>query len=87
MERDSSEALHLITKDTSEFHHHLALLADVKDMLEREGQVQLRHILREGNSCADGLACMGATQNESWKVWRDPPPALSLALCADACGV
>lgn len=46
----------LISNTDPAFHHHLAVVADIKSLIAREWQVDLGHTLCEGNSFADQLA-------------------------------
>ncbi|KAJ1422497.1 ribonuclease H [Sesbania bispinosa] len=50
-------------------------------------EVEIHHILREGNACADLLAKQGAKVNHHLQVLNLPPPELSSALIADAVGI
>ena len=46
--------------------------------------VILEHILREGNSCADLLANVGAKEDDDLKIWRHPPSEMASLLAVDA---
>lgn len=84
---DSLDAVSLVTSSVSPYHLYAALIWDIKDLLNRDWVVKIRHILREGNACADLLAKHGAGQSAAL-VWLEQPlEGLGVLLMADAWGV
>jgi hypothetical protein len=83
---DSRSAITLIIESVDEWHHYAAIINNIKDNMNRDWQVSLLHTLREGNTCADFLAKLGATSNEAFSSIAIPPVGLNLSLLADASG-
>ena len=63
------------------------VLADIRALLQRQWNVRVSHMFREGNFCADALAKRGATQMEEVTLWNSPPSDLHQLLLADCMGV
>ena len=64
----------------------MVILADIQSLLERQWQVEITHILRESNYCADAMAKRGANQSDALRNWHLPPSELHdlLVLAAGA---
>ncbi|MCI40968.1 glucan 13-beta-glucosidase, partial [Trifolium medium] len=62
------------------------IIYNIKDLLSRNWRVRLMHTLREGNTCADFLAKIGACNPEAYSPIVVPPDGMSLLLLADASG-
>ncbi|KAJ1377710.1 Reverse transcriptase-like [Sesbania bispinosa] len=60
---------------------------EIRDLLRKNWNVQLQHILREGNMCVDHLAKKEATQNQPLVIHHDTPHDIHIQLLADAMGV
>ena len=87
-EIDSKEAVRLTTADAFPyFHIHGTVLADIRALLQRQWNVRVSHMFREGNFCANALAKRGATQMEEVTLWNSPPSDLHQLLLADCMGV
>ena len=84
---DSLHVVQLLSKKVSRLHHYANLLELIKIYLVKEWNISIHHIFREGNSCADILAKLGAKHSESLVMAHQPLSCLSLALLADATGV
>ncbi|KAI4328394.1 hypothetical protein L6164_020751 [Bauhinia variegata] len=54
------------------FHRYARIIWTIKDYLERDWNVDLAHILREENSCADFLAKLGAANAAPIQYWGHP---------------
>ena len=64
------------------------LLHDSRSLLTRFQQVQVNHIFREVNSCADALAKRGCLQQETFVLFNNlPSPDISSFVSNDANGV
>jgi len=79
--------VHLVSKEVSRCHHYANLLERIQVYLDNELDISIHHIFREGNSCADILAKLGANHLESLVMVHQPLSCLSSALLADAMGV
>jgi ribonuclease HI len=84
---DSLQAVSLIKDGVSHFHTFANEIHNIRQLLRKDWNVVIDHTLREGNTCADILAKLGASSSSSMVVLETPPPQLSLALGADARGV
>lgn len=84
---DSLDAVSLVHATPSPRHIYASLIWDIKDLLGRDWRVDVYHVLREGNVCADFLAKIGAEQDSSLVFIDHPLDGLSLLLLADAMGV
>lgn len=60
-ESDSMMALNLIKDGADLFHPHASIMGNIHIVIAEDWNVELRHTLREGNSCADWLAKTGAS--------------------------
>lgn len=83
-ECDSREAVHLITGFHGDFHHFRGLLHEINSLPNRNWGVQVQHILREANQCADDLAKHGAGVDSSFNMLRSPRTTVSNALLVDS---
>lgn len=63
---DSKVAIKLVTDPMNDWHHYAAIINNIKDSISKDWRIQLRHILRAGNFCADFLAKLGASNATSW---------------------
>ncbi|XP_057425693.1 uncharacterized protein LOC130719064 [Lotus japonicus] len=83
---DSLLAVNLILRPPSHFHVEAVLVHSILDLLRRDWVVQVAHVLREGNACADFLAKAGAAQERDFLLLQDPPPGMEYLLMADSMG-
>ncbi|XP_057449021.1 uncharacterized protein LOC130740433 [Lotus japonicus] len=81
---DSTEALALVLGVPPPRHRYAALIWSIKDLLSREWEVSMTHMLREGNSCADFLAKYGAMQDEPLVLPQEPLPGMTQLLFWDS---
>ncbi|XP_019198971.1 PREDICTED: uncharacterized protein LOC109192724 [Ipomoea nil] len=86
-EVDSISVVNAIKGDSTSRPEANTLISDCKSLMTRLGSCDLRHTLREGNSCADFMANLG--QNSSWgtTVFLHPPDEINNLLRMDANGV
>lgn len=84
---DSLHAKSLITDQVIVYHRYASILQEIRDLLALPWTVGLRHVLREGNQCADHLAKFGANNAFVLKIFDSPPPDLYVCLSGDAAGV
>ena len=47
-------------------HKHGVIIEDIRSLLQREWEVKLVHVFREGNLCADYLAKLGTRRKSSY---------------------
>ena len=67
LETDSLEACRLVTSMDYNFHIYGTLLADIHALKTRQWKVEVFHILREGNCCADAVAKHGANHEDPFR--------------------
>ena len=61
-ELDSSCIIELVRSPINPFHIYACITAKVKSLLARYWEVDLKHIMREGNTCANWLAKCGGKE-------------------------
>lgn len=86
-ESDSMLALDLVKKGVDMFHPHATMLTNINKVISREWNVALIHTLREGNSCADWLAKIGASSDTDLVIYDRCPSQMAPLVLADAIGV
>nr|XP_025679114.1 uncharacterized protein LOC112779070 [Arachis hypogaea] len=59
VESDSKCAITLTQKMSPEIHGNSSLIRSIKELLMKMEDVEVRHIYREANFCADALAKLG----------------------------
>ena len=82
---DSLRYIKLITDNNSQFHLHVVLIQDIRDMLF-QGNYSVHHTLREGTYCADYFAKLGASTDARIQIHSSPPEDLRPLLRNDASG-
>lgn len=84
-ESDSLEAVSMISDNSKhDFHEYAATLCDIMVLLRYQWSVQIKHVFREANTCADFLAKLEVNQNSVWKFWKDPPALMGSLLLKDS---
>ena len=63
-----------------------AVVAEIREWLQREWNASIRHILREANVCADFMAKEGSMGNERLVVLHEPTVGLVSLLRDDFMG-
>lgn len=86
-ESDSLDVVQLLTegKDHS-FHVHAGVIEDILQLTKRDWSIQISHVLREANMCADHLARTAAWDTTSSKTWNVPPSLLEDIILHDRLG-
>lgn len=56
------------------------------ELLHRQWMVELKHVFREANFCADLVAKDGNNHGFNWKVWRKALMLLESFILSDALG-
>ncbi|KAF7835740.1 ribonuclease H [Senna tora] len=87
VEVDCLEAINLIKNEDISRHQLGSLIQDIRAISNSFAKISLKHVYREANHCADGLAKMGSQNNLPYTVWESPPSAINLAVLADSSGV
>ena len=77
----------LVNRPPPVSHELAAVIAQIRDLLQRDWVVRVLHTLREGNSCADFLAKAGANQMLNFCLIVEPPQGLLVSLAQDAADV
>ncbi|KAF5933818.1 hypothetical protein HYC85_029989 [Camellia sinensis] len=85
IETDSQYAIDMLKGNVEVFSPLRSLVEDSKFLIRRCGFL-IQHVKREGNMSANGLAKMGANQNEVLVVMDDPPEEIRGQLVADMVG-
>lgn len=67
--------------------HHLRIITAIKDLLGRDWEVTISHVLREANHCADWLATHFDSFDLGLHILEEAPHQISSYLTADAIGV
>ena len=67
-------------------HVYGATLADVAELLQRQWEVKITHVLRGANTCADFVAKVGANNQHFLEMWLAPPQNVLPILNADRLG-
>lgn len=63
------------------------LLCKIKELLRMDWHVDISHVYREANKCADLLASLGCSSDKHWVEPFQPPAVLGSQLFYDAMGV
>jgi len=88
VELDARFVVNLVLSSSTPNRAYSPLLNDCKSMLNRFQQVQVNHIFREANSCADAMAKRGCLQQETFVMFNSPPSLdISSFITSDANGV
>ena len=86
IETDSLTVVKLINKDEIDTHLDKTLIGDCKKLKE-DMMLELLHVKREGNKCADYLSKLGRTQGEQLMRVMVPSNELVQLIKADMKGV
>lgn len=84
---DAKVVIQFLQQGIPPTHHNATLVHEVLS-LAKEGWIhEFRHILREGNKCADFLANLGQSYPQGQTILMDPPAELLAFLEHDAAGI
>jgi len=61
---DSTLTVQLVSTTANPWHHYVAIISNVQDLLQRSWSVQSKHYVRETNSSVDFMAKLGAESAE-----------------------
>ncbi|KAJ1425151.1 Ribonuclease H-like superfamily [Sesbania bispinosa] len=82
---DSPHAIHLIKEEEITYHKHDSIITKIRDLLNRDWNVTLTHILREGNAAADYLAKNGVNSaGQHLQILEFPLPGMGPVLISNA---
>jgi ribonuclease HI len=84
---DSLQTVNLIRDGVSVHHRFANKVFSIRQLIDKDWNVVVEHTLRDGNTCADVLAKMGAQSNVPLVSFHTPPMELASPLLADAQGV
>ncbi|RYR36134.1 hypothetical protein Ahy_A10g051174 [Arachis hypogaea] len=76
VESDSKCVITLIQKMSPKIHGNSSLIRSIKELLVKIEDVEVRHMYRETNFCADTLAKLGQEHEPGIKFWEQQPPCL-----------
>ncbi|CAI0403203.1 unnamed protein product [Linum tenue] len=86
VQTDSRTALELIRESVGTHPHHI-LISQIRQLLSRDWQVELKHVYREGNVAADFLASLGHSLSVGEHTITAPSPTLNHLLLYDVMGI
>jgi ribonuclease HI len=84
---DSLQTVTLIREGVSAHHQFANEVFSIRQLLAKDWEVVINHMLRERNACADVLAKMGATSYLPLVKISTPPNELLMPLLVDAHGI
>ena len=87
LEMDSTSAISLITDKVNPLHPFALVIKRVHDLIQRSWNVRIKHIFREANRAADGLANLGHSHDLVVVFYSFSPIVLSSILWDDLVGV
>ncbi|KAL0016847.1 hypothetical protein SO802_003916 [Lithocarpus litseifolius] len=73
VELDARVVIDLINSNVDTVKPYSPLSCDCRCLLRRFPQVQVKHVYREGNRCADALASWGCLMDDAFVVFSSPP--------------
>jgi hypothetical protein len=79
---NSKTVIKLLYEPINKWHHYVAIIYNIQDLLAREWRVKVVHTLRESNDCADFLAKLGTNNPKAYSRIATPPAGMSLHLLA-----
>ncbi|CAL5344275.1 unnamed protein product [Camellia sinensis] len=82
----SNHHARLMTESSGDNFQFRGLVEDARIIMQGCA-CEIKHILREGNTCADALAKFGAEQPEDLLLVNEPPMEIRGLLVADILGV
>ncbi|KAJ1381872.1 Ribonuclease H domain [Sesbania bispinosa] len=84
VETDALEVVQAVQDTNISFHKHLGAIQSIRDYTQRNWNVSVTHIFREGNHVADLLAKHGALNDRDVHWWEEPTPPVATALLRDS---
>ena len=84
LELDSITVVHWLTgMCVTYLPHMIPLICDCRNLMDREWEIQVLHIYREANDCADVLAKWGTHQQHLLAVYSSCPTFVSVSYMRD----
>ncbi|KAE9610055.1 putative ribonuclease H-like domain-containing protein [Lupinus albus] len=83
---DSMDVISLVHGSRPNYHHYMATVLRIQDLIYMDWEISINHILRKGNSCADYLAKKGVTSTSTFTILDYVPYELKYMLFSDAIG-
>lgn len=77
VESDSVQLVQMVTTQIMPFHPYATVLKECRDLLLRQSRCRLRHVYREANSAAHGLAMMGQYHTRGLQIFNVVPACIS----------
>ena len=87
VEVDCLLALHLLDQEGKHVNAYSNFIRQIISILDREWQIELQHVYREGNKCADFLASYTLQLDVGKHLLLHPPDGLRRLLDEDEHGV
>jgi hypothetical protein len=69
------------------FYKYLALILEIKELINRDWTVRIEHTFRETNFYADFMAKLATSGDNGLMIWDEPPRGLQQLLLADNMGI
>ena len=73
VELDARVVIDLISSNVDTVKPYSPLLCDCRCLLRKFPRVQVKHVYREGNHCADTLARWGCLMDDAFVLFSSPP--------------
>ncbi|CAI0434846.1 unnamed protein product [Linum tenue] len=86
LQTDSKIAIHLL-ESAATTHPHFTTVSEIRHLLQRDWQVRIEHVFREGNVVADYLASTGHSSSPGVHIINQPSSMLNYWLLFDQLGV
>ncbi|KAK2663757.1 hypothetical protein Ddye_002331 [Dipteronia dyeriana] len=84
VESDSLDCVYLLPRDNNTNHHLFSLIQNYKHLLNSDWICTMKHVYREGNRLADGLARMGHSMH-TYVLFLGVPPSELIGILDDDC--
>ena len=69
------------------FYKYLALILEIKELINRDWTVRIEHTFRDANFCADFMTKFATSCDNGLMIWDEPPQGLQQLLLADIMGI
>ncbi|KAK0598865.1 hypothetical protein LWI29_000173 [Acer saccharum] len=76
VETDSLDSVQLVSNVTNPNHPFFSLIQSCKFMVDSDWNCVVKHVYREGNRLADGLAHLGHNMKNEIMFFEDPTPQI-----------
>jgi hypothetical protein len=81
---ESKIVIKLLSDYVNEWYYYAAIICNIKELISIDRTNKLFHTLREGNTCANYFAKIGAHNHDAYSPLVVPQDGMSHPLLADA---